>query len=574
MAFFLKNKPRLTDRKNAISVANSSSPDVNKTSIAKKTFQSINKKGGNRYSLIIGDDGAILIYSEGAVVKSRNFIASTGQENLDYLKNILSQNSKAPLFLIVDSIDQSFVQQSLPPISSLGVKKLIKRRLDRDLGKDIIKGYILLEREESGRRDWNFLMVSLEKSKQLSIWLDFIEQIDNRLAGIYLLSVESEGIIKSLNKAMGIVRKKPKKGMPKTFSKWQVFITNNKVGGFRQVVLKDERIIFTRLGQPVGDATPAIIAGNIEQEMTSTIEYIKRLSFETQDGLDIYIIASEDINSHLDASRMQANNIYKFTPFEIADILGISGAAQPSDQFGDVILSTAISGNRKHRLQLSTPQAEKVNNLYNIIFYQRACTGLAVLGILVYGGMQGFNAWQEYSKLADLEQKKSSQQNRLNKVKEDTSKAGMEINKINETVSLYNQITKEKNFPFSIMKTLRAAIPPYVDIRDVKWGLAAGDIKTTAQAGSDQANANNEPITLILRFPAISNTEEKFSFLANKILDDLKTTMPDYVITYTKLPSIFDQKNEGGKIELDDRNKSVEIPPEQLEFTMSIIKNK
>jgi hypothetical protein len=71
-------------------------------------------------------------------------------------------------------MDQSFVQQSLPPISPLGVKKAYKAQAWIGISAaDVVKGYVLLERDMSGRRDWNFLMVSLENSPHLHVWYDF-----------------------------------------------------------------------------------------------------------------------------------------------------------------------------------------------------------------------------------------------------------------------------------------------------------------------------------------------------------------------------------------------------------------
>ena len=70
----------------------------------------------------------------------------------------------APIVLVIDNMDQSYIQQSLPPVSSFSVQKLIKRRLERDFGKNDIKGAISLGRDTGGRKDWNFLMVALERS--------------------------------------------------------------------------------------------------------------------------------------------------------------------------------------------------------------------------------------------------------------------------------------------------------------------------------------------------------------------------------------------------------------------------
>jgi len=52
----------------------------------------------------------------------------------------------------------------LPPVSRFR-PKLIRRRLERDFANSEIRGAILLGREQTGRKDWNFMMVALEKSR-------------------------------------------------------------------------------------------------------------------------------------------------------------------------------------------------------------------------------------------------------------------------------------------------------------------------------------------------------------------------------------------------------------------------
>lgn len=554
LSFKKKLKKDSSSMTNALSKAARHSTTDNK--IIKKAFRA---SSGARYGLIIGDDGAILIYMIGKVVKSRNFIANATPDNLKEFEKVLEKDKTAPLYMIIDSMDQNFIQQSLPPISTLGVKKLIKRRLDRDLGADAIKGYVLLERDKDGRRDWNFLMVSLENSPNLNLWFDFAERIDNRLVGIYLLSVETENIIKNIDFAIG-VPKKTKTSSPD--SRWKFFVTHNKVGGFRQVVLRDERIIFTRLTQPVGDMTADVIAGNIEQEMRSTIEYIKRLSFNPQQGLDIYIIASAEINESLDLSAMPARKVQKFTPFEISSLLGITGAAQATDQFGDVVLTSCIASSKFHRLRLTVPKAEKVNNLYNLINYERTATGIMVLVMLGYGGVNGLELMQKYSEIENLGQKKSIQQRRLEQIDAEVKKSGIDVKKISDTIALYKQVTDESRSPLSLLARLRAAIIGSVVVREIVWD--GGNVAVPpAPDGTKE-----ESVSLVLLFPEISNTDEAFSSVARKVLKDVRAAFPEYKAVYTKLPDILFKKLEGGEIKFDDKDEVTEIDKASLEATM------
>ncbi len=522
---------------------------------------------GHKFALILGDEGAILIYMIGKAVQSRNFISHANEEGLKEFEAILSRDSKAPIYLIVDSMDQSFVQQSLPPISPLGVKKLIKRRLDRDLASDMVKGYVLLERDMSGRRDWNFLMVSLENSPHLHVWYDFIERVDNRLQGIYLLSVEAENIIKNIDRVINPPKKdkKSKAEIPR----WKFFVTHNKVGGFRQVILKDGRIIFTRLTQPVGELTTDVIAGNIEQEMASTVEYMKRLSFSPSQGLEIYIIASVDINNALDLSKIPSVKIHKFTPFEVAGFFGITGAAQQSDQFGDVVMSAFIACTRVHRLVLFLPKAVKINQIYNLMRYQRTFVGLCVLGMLIYGGMLAIGLMQKYTEIENLKQKKAIQQRKLDEINADVQKSGIDVIKVSDTIALYQQLNNEAQSPLKLLARIRPAIISPVIIKDVEWkGADVSDGSTAPGASADK----DEAVTLILRFPEISDTDEAFKAVAKKVLLDVRAAFPEYKVSYTKLPDVLSHKADVGEITFDNKDKLIEIDKAKLEATLTITK--
>lgn len=590
MVFLFKKRSKNTNEANVASASQPIATTTDKKTKVKK--EKSGKAGGGlsklfsgfkhkdfsatkdaRYTLIIGDEGAILTYIVGKEVKTRNFISSFSADNLKEFEAILIKDIKAPLVMIIDSMDQNFIQQTLPPISAMGVKKLINRRLERDLGKDTIKGYVLLERDKEGRKDWNFLMVSLEKSPQLNLWFAFIDKINNRLQGIYLLSIETENIIKHLDSVMANSFSKNKsnnKIEQQTKSVWKFFITHNKVGGFRQVILKDGRIIFTRLSQAVGEETPEIIAGNIEQEMMSTIEYMRRLSFDTEQGLDIYIVASSEINRQLDTAKTSARNVYKFTPYEVAEFFGITGAAQPNDQFGDVILSVAIAINKKHRLMLSLPQVAKVNNIYNLMKYEKVGAGLILLGLLGYGGMQGLDIITQYSQLEDLTQKKETQEKRLRELNEIINKSGVEVKKINDEVSLYKQLLSENILVVPTFTKLRSVIVPAVTIKDISWNLVVPDSSAPPAAGAAATSENTEAIELVLRFPEIASTNEAFNSIARKILKDVRSAFPDYKVTYTKVPEALSKKAEVGKLNFDKSSDITVIEKTNLEATLSI----
>ncbi|MBY0355079.1 MAG: hypothetical protein K2Q12_05045, partial [Rickettsiales bacterium] len=351
---------------------------------------------------MIGDDGAILTYIESGIVQRRLFAATPDRQHTKTFIDLMNEYPHASLYMLVDILDQSYVKHALPPVTSLGLKKLVARRLDRDFAKEDIKGALNLGREKKGRKDWNFLLISLSAASGLQGWLDIVLDMPNRFAGIYLLPVECEQIIPKLAKHIN----EPSPGgdeQPKTPSKrriglpsgrkkdpllksaepektsWQLLVSHHKVGGFRQVVLKDGHLIFTRITQGAEAPSPAITAGNVEQEVLNTIEYLKRLSLTDSSLLDIYFIVAQEIKNNLSRDRIPCNQAYIFTPYEAAELFNLKQAVLSADRYGDMVLAGAFAAEKKHRLKLNPTYAEKLDKLYQAMLGLKSVTALGCL---------------------------------------------------------------------------------------------------------------------------------------------------------------------------------------------------
>jgi hypothetical protein len=555
--------PTLTSDPNAPSKASASippgaPPKATTFGANAKKAKSFSSSKGEKFVLFIGDEGAILVYIKGRMVQSRQFVPDASPSSLGDLKRALANNIKAPITLVVDNMDQSYVQQTLPPVSSMSVGKLIKRRLDRDFGANDIKGAIVLGREKGGRKDWNFLMVALEKSPQLAVWLDFIMSLPNRFIGINLLSVETEIVVKSLEDAMGF----GKKG---TGAEWKFFVSHNKVGGFRQVILRNGRIIFTRLAQPVGESTAEVVAGSIEQEMLSTIEYMKRLSFNPQAGLDIYIVASSGIKSAIDSSKFGASSLHVLTPFEVAQYLRIEGATQATDQFGDVILAAIIGCSKKHVLTLQTPESRRINTYFPLIAYQRTGAVLAALALLGYGVFIGFDIYSQSEKTNEMDDKKTAQQRDLDAIMSESKKANIDIEYTNSLIEIYKDMLNQKAMPVAFIHQLEPMTQLPVWIKEFAWKLNPDDTKPTSAApagpgapgappGATSAAPQKPPFsgppgykveaTLSLEFPAVTSDPNLFVIAAKKIRMDFQKLYPNFDVRYSQLPTGFVENNK------------------------------
>lgn len=566
-------------------------PNMYKTFFARKP----------RFTLLIGDEGTILIYMKGNTVISREFVPDASDGNLAALRETIAKDRQAPITMIIDSVDQSFVQQTLPPVSSLSVKKLIKRRLDRDFKQDDIKGAIILGKDKAGRKDWNFLMISVEKSPQLVLWLDFIMTLDNRFRGIVLLSVEAGIFVKNLERVLGVT---PKSG---TGSEWKILVSHNKVGGFRQIILRHGRLIFTRLALPVGEPKPAVIAGNIEQEMLSTIEYLKRFGYNARNGLDVYIIASQEVCNLIDAKRFDAQNFQAFAPHALAQQIGIKGATQPGDQFGDVVLASAISCIRNNILKLTTVESRLYDKYQMVKYGQRFIGTFIVLGLVIHAAIIGYGSLIIRSDLEDTEQKKQINQKMLDDLKKKIAESKIDVEMVGNQIYMFQQIKGETRTPVPFFSTLAAGIKPPVQLKSIKWSLgdkldpksAAATFKSynllpediaasqgakppasppaAAPAATSPTVDNDVPMppleevmtaTLSFEFPAGLKTPVLFRKFSEDFLLDLHNALPDMAIAYTSIPSEY---VEVKSLQMNFDQKQTESTLGQMPVTVEVM---
>lgn len=484
-----------------------------------------------RFILFVGDEGAILVHLQGNKVLKRLFAPTPEPAATKAFTELLASEPGAPLYMMVDMIDQSYVRHDLPPVSSMSVNKLIKRRLDRDFGPEDIKGAIRLGRDTAGRKDWNYLLVSLASTPLFAQWLTLAYEAPNRFKGVYLVPIEAQTLIGQLAQVM----KKEKAVEP---SGWQILVSHNKVGGFRQVVLRNGKLVFTRLAQPVGETTAEVIAGNIEQEMLGTMEYIKRLSYTEQEGLDLFIIVSQEIKNALDVTKFKVSNAEIYTPYEVATKLNIDQAALPGDHFGDVLLAASFGAAKKHQLKLSTPHSQKQDMLYGLEGGVKGLGYIAGVGMILYMLSLGYDMY--IASTADsqiLSDQKIATLN-LAKVREEAKQLPEDVEKIITTLDLYDVFTKDDYAPFDMIAAVSGVLSDTVLLDSFKWraGVAAGGAAPTDAANAAAKPAGPVVSELTVKFYSDTESIERFIAASNDFIANLRRAVPGYTLIASKLP--------------------------------------
>ncbi len=587
-----------------------------------KQLQKILPTAKSRFVFLIGDEGAILVYLENGAVVRRLFAASSTPENVLSFTELLKAHPGTPIYVMVDMMDQSYVRHALPPVTQMGLGKLVQRRLDRDFSKDDIKGALNLGREAEGRKDWNFLLIALSHSEVLKGWLNLVYELPNRFSGIYLVPVECELFIRSLDAALGSQNKRiseqdappqslaeikeqiktaedaPPPAQKKKFGKigalklpsikvsaskktskkkkasaeteegqrsqWQILVCHNKVGGFRQVVLKNGKLIFTRLTQAVNESQPEVLAGNVEQEILNTIEYLKRLSYNPKTGLDIYIIVAQEIKSSISTLRFGATNAHVLTPFEAAELLKLKQAVLSGDRFADVVLATSFGVNKKHRLQLNSSYSASIKKLESAHTLLRAVAAASILGLIGYTGynfiaMEGLSGDNE-----NLLVQKKTQEQSFAALKQASKQLPADVDEVVDLMFFYEILSEKKYTLLDFVKDISGMVDEQSLVSGLTWNA-----NNLINASRNPKNGQKVQISFDVEMVYHEDSWELFQAKFDTYIKNIQELFPDYEITHSSLPGTFNT-SDNLRVNFEDLASQRAGPPPGQVFNITV----
>lgn len=404
-----------------------------------KKSSETNKKGKQKFILIVGDEGGILILVDGTTMINRTFFATPSAP--DFVAS-LEAYPDIPVYILSDVVDQAYIHNTMPPVSRINIKKLIKKKLERDFDATDLSSYIMLDKDTEGKKEWNCLFVSIRNIPPFSDWVNVVVELPNKFEGIYMAPLESVNFLSDLQKTFSSSDKKE--------SEWQILVSHNRVGGFRQTVFKKGTVVFTRIAQPIGNQTPDVVAGNIEQETLNTLEYIRRLGYRDE-PLDIFIIASKEVKEVLSVSAFPANMTQVVTPFEAAGRLNLQHAAEEKDRFGDIVSAVHFVARKVHILRLETDYIRKIKQLLQYKLFFRMGASIAALALVFLSVISFIDIFSFGEKIDEAEVKRTQAQALLAEAEKDKTSITGNPELIKDVAKLSSFLSKDFYFPLNFL---------------------------------------------------------------------------------------------------------------------------
>ncbi len=494
-----------------------------------------------RFVLLVGDEGAILVFMQGGKVVRRLFAQSPQPIHTEAMLELLRTNASIPVYVLMDVLDQQYVAHTFPPVSALSLGGLVKRRLDRDFQPEDIKGALQLGRDKTGRKEWRYLLVSLARTPLVAEWVDAVLELPNEVKGVYLVPIESINYLRMLR-----AQESPDTALP-----WQMLISYNKVSGVRQVVANEGRLVFTRVSQVIDDAVPAVIAGNIEQDIINTMEYLKRLGFQDSSQMDAYVITAQDVVESLDLRRFAFGGAHALAPVDVAEHLKLEQAALSVDRFGDVVMASAFGVTKKHNLRFATAFMEKLDKLHKAQMAIKMGAGLLAVLLLGLTLMGIADIVTGQMTIAETKDKTVNLEADLEKVQKQVNELNTDVAYKSAVVATYDAYIKDKPKMDDFMVGLAKAVSAKHRVLSVNWANKETE-PTKGQPAPTPSKDGDMLIAAKVEFDlsGAGKTPDELSAAADELNETLKTALPNYEIAHEPFPWVKEEKNEAVAVDV------------------------
>ena len=305
----------------------------------------------------IGNYGAVIALHSGNKINETVFIKDFDDNAQAEISRICLANKSTPIYVLLDTIDQSYKKKIYPSVRRSDLTRIVKRDLAMDGDNTSLKGYMVLnskppkanQTKQAGGNRWECLFISSSDSELINKWVDYLLELPNHLIGIYMSPVETFGLFQSLQNHIKAESKTKNKR-----NELYCVVLQNKVSGVRQIVFSSQGIVFTRV--VTYDFDQADFLEKYEHDLYSTFEYLKRIypSLKMAE-LDIVNIFSSKALELLEKVHNPEISFINYTPNDAAEKIGIASAIESDSDFCDLLVSKSFS-RKKKILKFTTPK--------------------------------------------------------------------------------------------------------------------------------------------------------------------------------------------------------------------------
>jgi hypothetical protein len=469
-------------------------------------------------ALLVGNEGLLLAeVAKGRVTHHR--IAMAGDETaLARLRQHLRESRK-PVRVLVDILEQSYRKETLPPVSALDRGKLIQRRLDFAFPNVESRAALRLAAAtaaEGGGRH-HYLFAALPRSKEWTEWEQFINASGAKVASVSLLPVEAVSLVNRIWLSMDIPRDEGVEAAP-----WTLFVARQRTGGFRQIVTRDGELALTRLTPNIADAGDAkAVALEIAAEIEASLGYLKRLGYLPGHGLDIIVIGEEPLARALSHLTLPARHLRVISAVEAGRRLGLGEVTLSDSGEADLLLLAGFAKRRKPKLDLRSDSWRKAAAGRSLMGWAWASQALALLAVAVFALLV---MWHKGAVEADTERIKRDAldyNSRYDQMQADAGPLPAGPGVMLGAFDADSRLAARAGLPDGVLDAVRLALGSDIALDELHWSEPPPPAGRRGRAGEPQRYT----MTLTLNMGAVDDPAEALR-LTELTADRLAALLP------------------------------------------------
>jgi hypothetical protein len=386
--------------------------------------------GAKKQVLLVGNEGVQLYTVSGKRVALYADFSESGA-NLSSDLRTAFRAVGTPLILQMDIAEQQYRKEVIPNVGFMDRSKVIQRKLAMAFPQQQMRAYITLGNKSRDDTSLTALFAAVTPTLTVTQIMDAVLGSEINVQGALLLPIESTGLAAALAATTN----------PNGGARWTVLMTKHKTGGLRQIVIKDGELALTRLTPFVSDlSNRTAMAEEIIREFNATLTYLARFGYVSADGLDLIVVASDDVCDTLNGMSIPVSSFSALTPYAAAKAVGLNIVnAGEAGGYGEALHAGWVATQRKPVMPMSAPLLDKVRQA-------RQLSRVAILAGIMGAAYMGFEVATLSGTAAVLNREIADAQSRRQTLQSEYDTKAKELNtlqfepeKIGVIMSVYDE---------------------------------------------------------------------------------------------------------------------------------------
>lgn len=502
-------------------------------------------------------DESLYIYRISGAEVNLIGVFSWSDENFvsDVVACLTGEGGGAPVIILNDAVDQHYRKEKVPSVRSLDSSGIVKRKIALAYPHYPYRAYTKLKTPDhiknvSGSVKNNYyLFAACPDSQNLQKLLMAITESEVLVKGFTLLPMESVSMVTALsgkifetpmpaseNKLKSLLGKSKEEEVDRN---WTIFIGQNRSGGLRQIVVRDNELALTRITPIVEtDIEKALWSQDIAREFQATMSYLARFGYTPADTLNIIIIADEEAKPHLEKMiRVEKGRVQPVTLSEATTLLKIRPEPDSEQRFADDLHVGWVGKQSRLKLPLNAKQFDKVVRPRQAASLAMGSLVLLLAGTTYYCAETYLQYYAMKRNVAQAMTELNQVNNIYNSEIERKKALGINIGLIQSSFEINDELEEESIDIFEILKDIRKAQNGQIHMDKItfakreKTGEQGGAVPLAGQEGGPE---EDKIIGLYMSFPGDYDIAKGNEIVAN-FSERLEAIFKNSAVTVTKV---------------------------------------